>query len=215
MPSPIAGMAAAQRRFRSFRSARPHQTQSAVAGRTEHYPWPNCSTSADQRRQTSSVPSTAVCTMISFEAGSTQIRWPLAPRSANWRRDPGSSQKKIAIAERSGLRAPFGACEAGLTISEGKDNFGREKRKFSRSARLHGTNEYIPSTGFSCVAPRYKVNQEFVTPQDLTLPHIPSPSVASDSTVQIRNASSVLGGSAGVNRCRSSLTTNTVSITNL
>jgi hypothetical protein len=60
--------------------------KASAARRAEHYPWPNCSTSADHSRQTSSTLSTAVCTRISFEVGSTQMRWPLAPTSANCRR---------------------------------------------------------------------------------------------------------------------------------
>src|SRR5260221_9052611 len=35
------------------------------------HPWPNCATKADHKRQTSSVFSTAVWTMTSFEVGST------------------------------------------------------------------------------------------------------------------------------------------------
>jgi len=68
--------------------------QELLLGAPQRYPWPNCSTNADHRCQTSSILSTAVWTMISFEVGSTQMCWPLAPASANWRRAPGSSHRK-------------------------------------------------------------------------------------------------------------------------
>ena len=47
-----------------------------VRGGLRRYSAPNCRISADHRRQNSGVSSSAVWTMTSFEAGSTQTRWP-------------------------------------------------------------------------------------------------------------------------------------------
>ena len=44
--------------------------------RAERYCAPNCLVRADHRRQNSGVSSSAVWTMTSFDAGSTQTRWP-------------------------------------------------------------------------------------------------------------------------------------------
>ena len=57
-------------------------------GRWRH---PNCATTADHRRQISGdFSSTAVCTMTSFEGGSTRMRCPRYPKSANCRLLPGN-----------------------------------------------------------------------------------------------------------------------------
>lgn len=70
---------------------------SDVEGGGPLFPWekrwrhPNCATTADHRRQISGdFSSTAVCTMTSFEGGSTRIRCPRCPKSANCRLLPGN-----------------------------------------------------------------------------------------------------------------------------
>ena len=69
-----------RRRLRAPPPAGVRVLSRGVAGgggvRAERYSAPNCRISADHRRQNSGVSSSAVWTMTSFEAGSTQTRWP-------------------------------------------------------------------------------------------------------------------------------------------